>query len=206
MTSIAWIKAALWLLLASPLLWLSYLISIDLRAPTTALGADPGEAVVHYLGAWALRMLLISFSVTPLYKLTRQTWLARSRRLLGLWAFAYVVLHLTSYLYFYLQFDLAALLEDVVERAYITAGMLAALLLSLMAATSTRGWRLRLGKRWQQLHRAIYPAIAAAIVHFLWFTRDQFGEVVLYAAWFTLLIGIRLYFRRQTDSRRARTA
>ena len=192
---IAWVKTGWWLLLGAPLLWLLYQISIELSAPNTALGADPGEAVVHYLGTWSIRLLLLAFSITPLYRLTRFTEIARSRRLVGLWAFTYVSLHMLAYLFFFVQFDLRALLNDFVERAYITAGMLAMGCLLVMALTSTRGWQRRLGRRWRQLHWAVYPAVVAAIIHFLWFTRDQFGEVLLYALWFAIAVGVRLYFR-----------
>ncbi len=206
MTTKGWVKPVVWVLLFAPLAWLGYLISLDLATPNSALGADPGETVVHFLGEWALRILLLAFSVTPLFKLTRWPAVARCRRLVGLWAFAYVVLHLTMYLYFYLQFSWAALLADFVERAYITAGLVAAILLLVMAFTSTRGWRLRLGQNWRRLHLAIYPAIAAAIIHFLWLTRDQFGEVLAYTLWFAILLGLRGYYRFYDPLRRARTA
>ena len=204
MTAVGWTKSVLWCLLSAPLVWLGYLIILDLQAPTTALGADPGEAVVHYLGEWSLRMLLLSFSVTPIFKLTGLSVIAQARRLVGLWAFSYVVLHLVSYLFFYIQFDFHALLADFVERAYITAGLVATMLLTLMALTSTRKWRQRLGRKWQQLHMAIYPAIAAALIHLLWLTRDQFAEVVLYTAWFLVFVGLRYFYR--APARRVRTA
>ncbi len=206
MAANTWIKAGVWLVLASPLLWLSYLVARDLGSPTEFLGADPGEAVVHYLGEWSLRLLLVAFSVTPAYKITRQFWIARCRRLAGLWAFAYAVLHLFSYCFFFLQFEWQELLVDLVERAYITAGMIALVLLLLMAITSTRAWRMRLGANWQRLHRVVYFAVAAAIVHFFWYTRDQFGEVVIYSLWFVLLLSLRAYYHYLEAARRSRTA
>ena len=150
-----------------------------------------------------MRALLLAFSMTPLYRLTRMTAFAQYRRQVGLWAFSYVVVHLLAYFYFYLQFEVAALLEDVFERTYITAGMLAFFCLLPMAITSTRGWRIRLGARWKQLHNVVYVAVLAAILHFFWFTRDQFGEVVFYAVWAVAAWGVRIYFKR-TGTAKAR--
>jgi sulfoxide reductase heme-binding subunit YedZ len=189
-------KTLLWAILSAPLIWLIYLIILELDMPATVLGADPGEAVVHYLGIWSLRGLLLAFTVTPVYRLTGYSYIARCRRLLGLWAFAYVVCHLTAYLFFFIQFDWQLLLNDFIERAYITAGMVAWFCLFCMAITSTRGWQRRLRQRWRQLHSVIYLAVAAALVHFWWFTRDQYGEVLLYCAWFLGVLCFRYFFRR----------
>ena len=110
---------------------------------------------------------------------------------MGLWAFAYVVLHLVAYLFFYTQFSFAALLEDVVKRAYITVGFLGFICLLPMALTSTLSLRRRLGQLWLRIHKLIYVAVGAGIVHFLWLTRDGYGEVILYLVWFLALILLR---------------
>lgn len=174
------------------MLWLVNAIRLELVQPNSALGADPGEAVVHFLGEWSLRILLLAFSVTPLFKLTRQPWIMQNRRLIGLWAFSYVCLHLSAYLYFFLQWSWPAFVEDLTERPYIIAGMAAFICLIPMTVTSTRGWRVRLGPLWKKLHRLIYPAVGLAIVHLFWLTRDQYLEVVIYALWFLVLVGWRL--------------
>ncbi len=201
MSRIARYKVAVWALLSAPLLVLGYRIWIDINAPGQALGADPGEAVMHYLGEWALIMLLCAFSVSPLRQLlvgwdvTRANLgfvLARSRRLVGLFAIFYVTLHLLAYVTFFLEFSLRELLWDFFERAYITAGMAAFVGLLLMALTSTRGWQRRLRERWQTLHKLIYPAVGLAIIHLWWLTRDDYTDVVTYATWFLVLLGLRL--------------
>lgn len=173
--------------LCLPLAWLAWLLWLELGSPGAGLGPDAGEALVHYLGEWALIMLLLAYSVSPLRRLTKSAALARSRRMVGLFAFAYVVLHIASYLTFYLGFAWAALLEDLVERPYITAGMAAFVALLCMAVTSTRGWQRRLKKNWQRLHRLIFPALTLALVHLWWLTRDGFAEVSLFTLWFLIL-------------------
>ncbi|XOV82183.1 MAG: sulfite oxidase heme-binding subunit YedZ [bacterium] len=181
------LKALLAVLLTSPLVWLAWRISLDIQQPGTGLGADAGEYLVHYLGEWSLVMVLTAFTISPLRRWTNYAGWLRSRRMVGLFAFSYVVLHLTSYVYFYLGFSWPALLEDFVERAYITAGMLGFFCLLLMSVTSTRGWQRRLRHRWQQLHQLIYLAIAAGLVHLWWLTREGYLEVTLYSLWFALL-------------------
>ena len=197
MSRIARYKAVLWLILCAPLFVLGYRIWIEIGNPGAALGADPGEAVVHFLGEWALVTVLIAFSVSPFRQLfINWSWtkpwlgylLARSRRLVGLFAFFYVTLHLLAYVAFYLQFSLEALWLDIVERAYITAGMAAFAALVVMAITSTRGWQRRLKQTWQKLHKLIYAVVALAIIHLWWLTRDDFTDVVIYASWFVFLL------------------
>lgn len=187
------VKSLVVLSLSAPLIWLGWLIGLEARAPGSGLGADPVEEVVHYLGEWALRVLLLAYAVSPLRRLSKSPVLGRSRRLIGLFAFAYVCLHILSYVAFYLEFEWRALLEDFVERAYITAGMAAFVCLVLLAGTSTRGWQRRLRRNWQKLHRLIYPAIVLALVHLWWLTKDGFAEVSLYTLIFACLSFERLY-------------
>ena len=146
-----------------------------------------------YLGEWAIRMLLIAFSVTPVRRVLRQPLLARCRRLVGLYAFTYVCLHLLAYVILYIELDWGLLLEDFVERSYITAGMAAFVCLLAMAITSTRGWQRRLRRNWQRLHKVVYAAIVLAIVHLIWLTRDDYTDSVIYAACFCVLVGERVY-------------
>ncbi len=187
------LKIVLFALLSTPLLWLVMQIGIEIDAPTTALGADPGEAVVHFLGEWGIRILLLAFSISPLQRLFSQPAIGRMRRLVGLFAFVYVSLHFFAYLFFYVEFSLKPFLEDFVERAFITAGIGAFVCLIPMAVTSTAGWQRRLRRRWMKIHRLIYPAIALAIIHFYWLSINEFGEVVVYAVWFVVLVVLRFW-------------
>jgi len=176
-------------------MWLGWLVYLEIQETGSGLGADPREGMVHYLGVWAIRMLLLAFSVTPIRRLLSQPLLARCRRLVGLYAFAYVVLHVTAYTVLYIEFDWGLLLEDFVERSFITAGMAAFTCLLLMAATSTRGWQRRLRHNWRRLHKLVYLAVLLAIVHLVWLTKDDYADSVYYAVWFAVLLGERAYRR-----------
>ena len=161
-------KPALGFVLSLPLLWLAYLIYLELISPTSGLGPDPAEGLLHFLGEWSLIMLLIAFSVTPLRRRLRLLILGRCRRMAGLFAFTYVVMHLVTYMVLYVELSWALLLEDFYERTYITAGMASFLILLMMALTSTRGWQLRLGRYWRSLHTLIFAAVPLALLHLLW--------------------------------------
>lgn len=192
-------KPLLALALSAPLAWLAWLIFVDLQNPGAGLGADAGETLVHYLGEWSIRCLLFAFAITPLRHWTGDTVWVRNRRMVGLFAFAYVCLHIFAYVAWYLGFALAALFEDLVERPYITMGMLAFVCLLPMAVTSTHGWRRRLRQHWLRLHRLIYVALAAGLLHLWWLTRDGFAEVAVYTLCFAILWSDRLWrqHRRQ---------
>ncbi len=199
------LKPALFVLLSLPLAWLGWQIALEVQAPTSALGADPGEAIVRYLGEWSIRMLLLAFSVTPVRTLLSSAPLARSRRLVGLFAFTYVVLHLLSYLFFYVEFEWPAMVADFTERTYITAGLGAFLCLTLMAVTSTRASQRRLRRNWVRLHKLVYLAITLGLLHLWWLTRDGYAELVIYCVWFAVLLwarhGVDLSKRAVTSQR-----
>ena len=173
---------------------------LEYQLAGSGLGADPVEAVVHFLGEWALIVVLLSFSVSPLRRVCKQPLIGRCRRLVGLFAFAYVLLHVLGYLTLYLEFSMAEFLDDLVERTYITAGMAASIGMMLMAATSTRAWQRRLGGLWRRLHLIIYAAVPLALLHLWWLTRDGYGEPLLYTAWFALMLGERVWRRRSLIS------
>ena len=159
---------------------------------TGGLGANPVEALTHSTGEWALRFLLLTLAVTPLRRLTGYGSLIRLRRMLGLFAFFYAALHLSTYVALDQFFDAAAIVKDVVKRPYITAGFLGFVLMAPLAATSTAGMIRRLGgRRWQQLHRLVYPCAIAAVVHFLWLVKADLTEPLLYAGVLTALLGYR---------------
>ena len=164
-------------------------------ALTAGLGADPVAAITHATGDWALRLLLACLAMTPLRRLSGASWPIRFRRLLGLYAFFYACLHLSTYLVLDLGGYWTQLFADIAKRPYITVGFTAWLLLLPLAITSTRGWMRRLGRRWGQLHRAVYVAAILGVLHFLWLVKSDLREPLIYAAVAAALLGARLGWR-----------
>ena len=194
-----WLKAVAWVLLSLPLAWLAFAIVADLQSPGAMLGADPSEAVLLYLGQWGIRMLLLALSVSTLRRRLGYAPLLRVRRLVGLFAFAYLALHFLFYLWFFTEFDGALILEELARRPYISVGFAALLILCALAATSTRGWQRRLRRGWKRLHRLVYVAAALGLLHLWWLTKDGYGEAVLYGVWLAAL-----YADRLLDARKGR--
>jgi len=157
------------------------------------LGANPIEFITHATGDWTLRFLLITLSITPLRKLTRQYWLIGLRRMLGLFAFLYGTLHLMTWLWLDKFFDPHEMLADIVKRRFITAGMTAFTLMIPLALTSTR-WAIRKlgGQRWQALHRLIYFSAAAGVIHYIWLVKADLKKPLEYAAMLGLLLAYRI--------------
>jgi sulfoxide reductase heme-binding subunit YedZ len=160
-------------------------------AAARALGANPVEKVQDTLGIWGLRLLLVTLLVTPLRVLGGWPRLLLFRRMLGLFAFAYIALHFLWYLFVDQAFDWGQLLADVAKRPYITAGFTAFLLLVPLAATSTRAAMRRLGRRWQSLHRLVYPATVLGCVHYWWQVKADIREPLVYASIAAVLLGWR---------------
>jgi len=158
---------------------------------TDGLGANPAEALQTQTGIWALRFMVLTLAVTPIRRLTKWNQVIQYRRMLGLFTFFYAFLHLLAYAVLDRYFDFAGVWEDVAKRPFITAGMIAFVLMVPLAITSTKGWIRRLGRRWQLLHRLIYLSAIAAAVHYLWKVKITAGSPVYYA----LLIGALLAFR-----------
>src|SRR5690606_6490967 len=146
-----------------------------------SFGPHPVQEVLHSMGKTGLNLLLITLAITPLRKITKQNWLIRLRRLLGLFAFFYVVLHLLAYAALDLRFDFATLGTDIAERPYITIGTLAILLLIPLAVTSTRGWQRRLGRDWTRLHKLVYVSAVLGVIHFWWQVKADIREPLRYA-------------------------
>ncbi|WP_043309068.1 protein-methionine-sulfoxide reductase heme-binding subunit MsrQ [Pseudomonas sp. ML96] len=157
-------------------------------------GPDPGKVLVDNLGLGALFLLLLTLSMTPMRKLTGWSGWIVVRRQLGLWCFAYVVLHLSGYLLFLLGLRLDRFVVDLAERPYIIVGVLAFIGLLPLALTSNRWSQRRLGMRWKKLHRLVYPILGLALLHMLWVVRSDAGEWALYAAAGVLLMVLRLPF------------
>ena len=157
------------------------------------LGANPVETVSRYTGDWTLRFLLLTLAVTPLRRLTGWQGLQRLRRMLGLYAFFYACLHVTTYLWLDQFFSPGAIAEDVLERPYITVGFASFLMLIPLAVTSTRGMMKRLGgRRWQRLHRLVYLTACGGVLHFLWLVKSDLAQPLVYALVLAVLLGYRL--------------
>ena len=161
---------------------------------TDGLGANPIEKANRFLGDWALRYLLIALAVTPVRILTNWAGAIQFRRMLGLFAFAYVILHLSSYVVLDQFFDWSAIWKDIIKRWYITVGMMGGILLLPLAITSTKGWIKRIGgKTWRKLHKLVYPAAILGVFHFYMMLKADFREPFLYAVILSVLFSIRLY-------------
>ena len=163
------IAAAVW-----PLFWL-------FEAWSLALGPDPGKVLVDRLGLGTLILLLVTLCMTPMQKLTGWAGWIAVRRQLGLWCFAYVVLHLCAYLAFVLGFDWSQLGVELRKRPYIIVGSLGFLCLLVLAVTSNRYSQRRLGGRWKKLHRLVYVILGLGLLHMLWIVRADLKEWSIYA-------------------------
>ncbi len=182
-----------------PFAWLVY------GAFNNLLGANPAEALVRATGDWTLRFLCIVLAVTPVRTLTNTPALARFRRMLGLFVYFYVAVHLLSYSWFDMEFDVAAIIKDIIKRPFILVGFSAFVLLTPLAATSFNRAIKTLGaKRWQLLHRLVYVIAGLALLHFFWMRsgKNDFAEVAVYAVIVALLLGWRLV--RRIKSRAAK--
>ncbi|WP_420126853.1 sulfite oxidase heme-binding subunit YedZ [Longimicrobium sp.] len=192
MAPAAWqLKAARWI---RPAAWVGGLIPLILLvvgAFTGGLGADPIKYVTLRTGFATLLMLMCTLAVTPVRRLTGWNWLAPARRTLGLCAFLYVCLHLAIYLVDQ-GFAWTYIVEDVLERPYVTAGFIAFLLLVPLALTSTKAAIRRLGKRWQKLHRVVYLATGLGVLHFIWLVKSDLRDPLIFAAVFALLMVLRI--------------
>lgn len=171
---------------------------------TGQLGANPIENIQDRFGNWGLRLVLLTLAVTPLRRLTGWNWLLRFRRMLGLFTFFYVFLHFLTWLVLDQGLLLSAILEDIVERPFITIGFAALLLLTALAATSTNGIRRRLGRRWNTLHYGIYPAAILGVWHYWWQVKKDFRDPLIYALILAVLLGLRLWFRYRQSPRNRR--
>ncbi len=187
MKNFTWIKAVVFILCLIPLGHLVW------GATTNNLGANPIEVITRSTGKWTLIFLLITLSVSPLRKLSRLQWLIKFRRMLGLFAFFYVCLHFTTYIWLDQFFDIMAISKDVIKRPFITVGFSSFVLLIPLALTSNRGMIRRLGgRRWQQLHRLIYLSAIGGVVHFLWLVKADLQRPLIYGAILMLLLGFRI--------------
>ena len=195
------LKAAVWISCLAPLAALGFWIVTD------DLTANPISFITTHLGQWTLRLLLASLATTPLRLLTGWGWPLLLRRLLGLFAFFYATLHFSVWILVDHFFNWGQMASDIVERPYVTLGMVALTLLVPLAATSTAGMVKRLGAvAWKRLHRVVYLAAIAAVLHFVWLAKVGRTEPYYYAAVLAVLLGVRVVdaARRLARRRRAR--
>lgn len=181
-------KPVAFFLCALPLAWIA---ARAFGVAGFSLGPNPVEALIHALGSWGLRLLLVTLCVRPLASLLHQPRLMRLRRLLGLFAFTYLALHFLAWLGIDQSFNARNVAADIAKRPYVTVGFTALLLLMPLAVTSTDGWMRRLGRRWQTLHRLVYPAALLGCLHFLWLVKADWREPAFYIAVFAGLMAWR---------------
>ncbi|GAB5382275.1 MAG: protein-methionine-sulfoxide reductase heme-binding subunit MsrQ [Aliiglaciecola sp.] len=175
-----WFKVLIHFGALLPLIWTFYLASID------QLGGDPVESLLHFTGISAFNLLLLSLLTSPLAKMLKQAALIKVRRLLGLYAFVYALIHFLSFIFFELQFEWQFLIAEIIERPYITVGFVALLILFSLALTSTRKSQITLGKKWQALHNWVYLAGILIALHYIWSVKSDILQPVIY--WVLLLL------------------
>jgi sulfoxide reductase heme-binding subunit YedZ len=157
------------------------LANLYFLAFTDELGADPVESVIHFTGIGAFNLLLVTLSVSPLAKIIKKGYLLQTRRLLGLYAFSYAACHLFNFIAFDIQFSGSLFLNEVIERPYITIGMVAFLFLAALAVTSLNKLRRKMGKSWQKLHNFSYVIAILVAVHFFWSVKSELTSPLFYA-------------------------
>jgi sulfoxide reductase heme-binding subunit YedZ len=167
----------------------------DLFEITGRLGANPVEEIMDRFGNWSLRFILLTLAVTPVRRISGWNWLARFRRMLGLFTFFYVLMHFLTWLVLDQGLLLPAIIEDIAKRPFITIGFMALVLLTALAATSTAAVRRRMGRRWQTLHNAVYLIGFLGVWHYWWQVKKDITEPLLYALILAALLAHRLWWR-----------
>ncbi|MCK0067931.1 sulfite oxidase heme-binding subunit YedZ [Kordiimonas laminariae] len=196
-------KPIVFVLMLIPAVWLSWNWYQAFQYLPNDLGFNPQETSNRFTGDWAMRILLISLALTPLSKLIKSPKPVLFRRMIGLFAFFYVCLHIISYVWLDMLFDWAELWQDVLKRLYITVGLGAFLLLIPLAVTSTQGWIKRMGaKSWQRLHKAVYVVGVLVIIHFVMMRKGFQIEPLVYGGILGLLFVLRIKAVQQVFRRR----
>lgn len=180
-------KLAVFIVCFIPAAWLLF------AALTGRLSADPIKDITEDTGSWALRLLLVTLCITPLRKLTGWNNVIRYRRMLGLFAFFYGLLHFLTYVWLDQFFSVSNMLRDVSKRPFITAGFTGFIVMVPLAITSTKNWIVRLGgKRWQLLHRLTYISGIAGVLHYLWLVKSDIERPLIYGVLLSFLLGFRV--------------
>jgi methionine sulfoxide reductase heme-binding subunit len=199
-----WTKVALFAVCLIPFLLLLWPFSKLLTTGVAPeLGANPVEFITHDTGDWTIRFLLITLCVTPLRKIFNQPRLARYRRMFGLFAFFYLCLHFMTWFILDKSFSFSDMWADILKRRFITVGMLGFALLIPLAVTSTAGWVRRLGfAKWQRLHRLIYFAVLAGVIHYYWLVKSDVRLPLMYGAILAVLMGYRFFIWKRAPATR----
>jgi methionine sulfoxide reductase heme-binding subunit len=202
-------KPIVFLACLAPGVWLGYrAYQAFALGQDLALGADPVKTFEHETGIAALSILLVTLSVTPVRRLLQVNRLQRVRRMLGVWSFTYALVHLLMYLVFdrscysFGTCEFSELWQDLLKRPFIFVGMFAFSILLALAVTSTTGWVRRLKKNWQRLHRLVYVAAAAAVIHFIWIQKSDFRVPFRFGFWLLVVLTVRVGLT--IEKRRAR--
>jgi sulfoxide reductase heme-binding subunit YedZ len=190
---VKWLKPPVFLLCLGPLATLGWKVFDAVYHGGSELGANPQEFIRNTLGTWTLVFLCITLAITPARRLLRQNWLVRFRRMVGLFAFFYGSVHLITYFLFDTGLDWRMVLHDVANRPFITMGVFSFLCMFPLALTSTAGMVRRLGgRRWQLLHRLVYVAAIAGVIHYWWIVKSDITVPRRFAVVVALLLGYRL--------------
>jgi sulfoxide reductase heme-binding subunit YedZ len=167
------------------------------------LGVNPVETLLHESGRTALAILIACLAVTPIRRLTGWNGIQRVRRMVGLWSFVYALAHFAIYAVFNHLGDVRAIWDDVVERPFILSGMVGLVILLALAATSTTGMIRRLGRNWQRLHRLVYVAGFAGVLHFAWGQKADIREPLVWGSVLVVLLAVRVIYARRRAAKGA---
>lgn len=192
-------KPGVFLLCLLPGAYLAYAVYLAFTGGENLLGPDPAQFLSLETGEWAIRLLILSLAITPLRYLLNWPYAFRFRRMIGLFAYFYVCMHLLVFLMFLLQWEWGAIGREIAERPFITIGFGGFVLLTLLALTSFNAAQRKLGRNWKRLHRLAYAASILGVMHVIWIVRSSYFDAVLYGALVLLLLGYRL-LRKYSDA------
>jgi len=185
-------KPAAFILCLLPGAYLAYAVYLVFSGGENLLGPDPAQFLSLETGEWAIRLLILSLAITPLRYLLNWPYAFRFRRMIGLFAYFYVCMHLLVFLMFLLQWQWGAIGREIAERPFITIGFAGFVLLTLLALTSFNAAQRKLGRSWKRLHRLTYAASILCVMHVIWIVRSSYFDAVLYGSLVLLLLGYRL--------------
>lgn len=186
------IKPFIFILCLLPAGYLIYGVYLAFTGGENLLGPDPAQYLSLETGEWAIRLLIASLAITPLRWLLNMPSLFRFRRMIGLYAYFYVFLHLIVFVWFLLGWDFSAVGREISERPYITIGFAAFVMLTPLAATSFNAAQRKLGRNWKRLHRLTYVCAILACLHVIWIVRSSYFDAVLYGGLVVLLLAYRI--------------
>lgn len=184
-------KPVIFILLLVPFLWMAY----QAVFLPQALGADPAKSLVDQTGLWAIRMILLALAITPLRIISGNSQWIHIRRMTGLYAFFYALVHFLVYITFFLQLDISRIYQEIIHRPYIIVGAIALVLYIPLVVTSTHAWQRRLKRNWAKLHKLVYAIGILAVIHMTWLKKIGLLDTWPYALILVMLLLIRLWPR-----------